>query len=178
MNLLVHICCAPCFTYPRTRLIESGIDFTGFAYNPNIHPFVEYKNRLFAVRDFSKQKGFEVIYRDEYGLDEFVKGVIGSECRCEYCYTIRMLETARMAKEGGFDGFTTSLLVSPYQKHEVIKSICESAAKQYDINFYYEDFRVGWSESQRLSREYEMYRQKYCGCIFSEKERFCKKLIE
>lgn len=178
MNLLVHICCAPCFAYPRTRLVESGIYFTGFAYNPNIHPFVEYKNRLLAVRDFSKKEGFEVIYRDEYGLDEFVKGAINGGDRCEYCYTLRMLETARVAKEKGFDGFTTSLLVSPYQKHDVIKSICESAAKRYDIDFYYEDFRVGWSESQKLSREYGMYRQKYCGCIFSEKDRFCKKLIK
>ena len=139
---------------------------------------MEYKNRLLTVRDFSKQEVFEVIYRDEYGLDEFVKGTLDVEDRCEYCYTIRMLETARMAEEKGFDGFTTSLLVSPYQKHDVIKSICENAAQQYDIDFYYEDFRVGWSESQRLSREYEMYRQKYCGCIFSEKERFCKKVIK
>ncbi|UCG68294.1 MAG: epoxyqueuosine reductase QueH [Thermoplasmata archaeon] len=176
MKILVHVCCAPCFTYPHKRLIEEGHEVVGFFYNPNIHPFTEYRARLHSLQRYSSLKPVKIIYKDEYPLKEFLEGQLqiinNGKNRCEFCIGKRMDESAKTAKEKGFDAFTTTLLESKYQPHDLIKKIGEDLAKKYQIKFHYEDFRSGWKESINLSNDLELYRQKYCGCIFSELERY------
>jgi predicted adenine nucleotide alpha hydrolase (AANH) superfamily ATPase len=118
----------------------------------------------------------EVIYKDEFPLEEFIRGQLGAidegKKRCEFCIESRLEETAKAAKEGGYDAFTTTLLESKYQPHGLIRDIGEKLANKHKTKFYYEDFRSGWKDSISISKELELYRQKYCGCIFSEMERY------
>ncbi|UCE37642.1 MAG: epoxyqueuosine reductase QueH [Thermoplasmata archaeon] len=179
MKILIHVCCAPCFTYPHKRLRKENHEVVGFFYNPNIHPYTEYKARLHALQRYTSLKPVEIIYNNEYPLKEFVSGQLKAmdegKKRCEFCIKTRLKKTAQTAKDKGFDAFTTTLLESKYQPHDLIREIGEDCAKEFDCGFYYEDFRVGWKESVSLSKELELYRQKYCGCIFSEKERYLDK---
>ena len=175
MRILVHICCAPCFTYPHERLNGEGHDVTGFFFNPNIHPYSEYKKRMESLEKYAELKGTRIIYKNDYDLENYLRGALGSSDRCEFCYDMRLKETAVAAKSLGFDAFTTTLLISPYQKHEVLASAGKKIADEYGIGFYYEDFRSGYGKSREMARALDLYMQKYCGCIFSEKERYLKK---
>ncbi len=172
MRILVHICCAPCFTYPHKRLVEQGHDVTGFFYNPNIHPYLEYKKRMESLERYAELKGTRVVYKNDYDLEGYLRCALDAQDRCEFCYTSRLTEAARTANMLGFEAFTTTLLISPYQKHEMLARAGEKIADEYSIEFYYEDFREGYRESRHLARSFELYMQKYCGCIFSEKERY------
>ncbi len=173
MRILAHVCCAPCFTYPHKRLLEDGHDVTALFYNPNIHPYMEYKNRMEALEKYAQMKGTKVIYKD-YDMENYLRGALTSADRCEFCYSLRLTEAAKTASQLGFEAFTTTLLISPYQKHELLARTGEKIANEYGIKFYYEDFREGYRESRELARALELYMQKYCGCIFSEKERYFK----
>ncbi len=175
MRILSHICCAPCFTYPLKRLEEEGHDVTGFFYNPNIHPYQEYKNRKVALEKYVELRAAKVIYKDDYDIENYLRGSLDAEDRCRFCYTLRLSETAKTAVRLGFDAFTTTLLISPYQKHEMLAEVGKKIADENDIEFYYEDFREGYGESREIANALELYMQKYCGCIFSEKERYLKK---
>ena len=173
MKLLMHICCAPCTIYPLQILRYDGHDIYGLFYNPNIHPYREYEKRLDALKSYVDRYGLSVMYPEEYPMEDFLRSVAFREKdRCRYCYFSRLQHTAQRAKEGRFDAFTTTLLYSKFQNHEMIKDIGESIANEHKITFYYQDFRVGWTEGQKLSREMGIYKQPYCGCIYSEKERF------
>jgi predicted adenine nucleotide alpha hydrolase (AANH) superfamily ATPase len=173
MKILLHTCCGPCSIYPLQKLAESGHNITGFFYNHNIHPYQEYQRRLEAVREFAAAKGLEMICRDEYNLEEFLLAVAQNpDQRCTYCYFSRLEAAAEKAAELGFDAFTSSLLYSRYQNHETIRTAGEKAGERHGVMFYYEDFRPGWQEGIRLSKEMGLYRQQYCGCIYSEKERY------
>ena len=170
MKLLLHNCCAPCSVYCIESLRNKNIDPTVYWYNPNIHPYMEYKARRDCLKEYTKSINIQAIFEEEYGLDEFCRNVIQDlENRCiNYCYPIRLEQTAKYAKENGYDTFSTTLLVSPYQKHDEIRRIGEKIATNYNLSFYYEDFRVGFREGQAKARELGLYMQKYCGCIFSE----------
>ncbi len=172
MRILVHICCAPCFTYPHERLVEEGHDVTGLFYNPNIHPYIEFKNRMNSLEKYAEMKGARVIYKPDYDIESYLRGALATEDRCRFCYTLRLEEAAKTASSLGFDAFTTTLLISPYQKHELLAHVGEKAAHENGIEFYYEDFREGYQESREIARSLGLYMQKYCGCIFSEKERY------
>lgn len=175
MKTLLHICCAPCSIYPVKTLSNEEIDVTGFFYNNNIHPYTEYVKRRDTLTQYAKITGLEVIFRDDYDLEGFLRATAFREAnRCAYCYYERLNAAALYAKEAGFDSFTTTLLYSIYQKHDMIRSIGESAGKSAGIPFYYRDFREGWKEGVNESKRLELYRQKYCGCIYSEKERYLK----
>lgn len=178
MKLLMHTCCAPCSVYCIDSLRNEGIEPVSYWFNPNIHPYMEYKARRDTLIEYSKKINLELIIDENYGLKEFCQNVINDlENRCSnYCYRIRIEQTAKYAKEHGFDAFTTTLLVSPYQNHEKIKEICEEMSKKYDINFLYRDFRVGFREGQNKARELGLYMQKYCGCVFSEEDRYSEKI--
>ncbi|MGI5971279.1 MAG: epoxyqueuosine reductase QueH [Oscillospiraceae bacterium] len=179
MKLLVHFCCAPCGIAVVNTLKYEKVEFTGFWYNPNIHPYTEYRSRRDSLRLLAETKSFELIEKDEYGLRPFVRAVAGDiEGRCSYCYASRLFAAAKAAKEGGFDAFTTTLLISPYQNHEKITEAGMRAAMEYGLSFYYRDFRPMFREGQKLARESGLYMQKYCGCIFSEEERYLKKKTE
>jgi epoxyqueuosine reductase len=173
MNLLLHICCANCAIYPFQKLDEAGIETVGYFFNPNIHPYQEYEKRLEALKQYSEKVGMEVIYRDEYLLEEFLRNVSHRvEERCGYCYSIRLKAAAEEAKKRGFDHFSTTLLQSTYQKHDLIKETGERVAAKVGIPFFYEDFRTGWRTGVEISKAMGLYRQQYCGCIYSEKERY------
>ena len=176
MKLLMHTCCAPCSVYCIKSLREEGIEPVSYWYNPNIHPYMEYKTRRDTLIEYAKMINLELIVEEEYGLDEFCKNTISDlEKRCSnYCYRVRLEKTAQYAKEHGFDAFTTTLFVSPYQKHEEMKKIAEEIAKKYEIKFLYRDFRPGFREGQSKARELGLYMQKYCGCVFSEEDRYLR----
>jgi len=175
MKILLHICCANCAIYPLERMKEKGDEAVGYFFNPNIHPFQEYQKRLDALKQYSERVGLKVIYRDEYLLEEFLKNVSHRvEERCQYCYSVRLETTACEAKKQSFDGFSTTLLQSTHQNHALIKETGERLAREIGIPFYYEDFRQGWRKGMEVSKAMELYRQQYCGCIYSEKERFMK----
>jgi predicted adenine nucleotide alpha hydrolase (AANH) superfamily ATPase len=149
---------------------------TGFFFNHNIHPYLEYRRRLDTVVEYAQKESLEVIISDGYRLEEFLAGVAGKpDDRCLYCYASRLEKTAEAAAERGFDRFTSSLLYSRYQKHDIIRSLGERAGKKYGVPFHYDDYRRGWQEGIRLSKEMGMYRQQYCGCIYSEKDRYAPK---
>lgn len=174
MRILVHICCAPCFTYPHRRLTDKGHQVTGYFYNPNIHPYLEYKSRMNSLEKYAELKGARIIYKTDYDIENYLRGALAAEDRCRFCYTTRLTEAAKAASSLGFDAFTTTLLISPFQKHEMLAEAGEKVADEYSIEFYYEDFREGYKESREIARNLELYMQKYCGCIFSEKERYQK----
>lgn len=154
---------------------DRGIDVKGLWFNPNIHPYAEYKNRLESLKKLEGLWQIDLEYVDYYGLKEYLRNVVGNEdSRCEYCYSVRLEKTAKKAIEINADAFSTSLLVSPYQKFNVIIDIGKMMQDKYSVEFYAEDFRRGFNESRRLSKELELYRQKYCGCIYSEMERHIK----
>jgi len=175
LKILFHICCANCAIYPLERMKEKGDEAVGYFFNPNIHPFQEYQKRLDALKQYSERVGLKVIYRDEYLLEEFLKNVSHRvEERCQYCYSVRLETTACEAKKQSFDGFSTTLLQSTHQNHALIKETGERLAREIGIPFYYEDFRQGWRKGMEVSKAMGLYRQQYCGCIYSEKERFMK----
>jgi predicted adenine nucleotide alpha hydrolase (AANH) superfamily ATPase len=176
MKLLLHICCGPCAIYPVKELRSSGVDVTGFFYNHNIHPYTEYKLRLEALKKYAEMVQLEVHYREEYRLEEFLSQVAGEpQARCAYCYRSRLEETAKAAALMGFSGFSSTLLYSRYQNQELIREFGDKLAQRYGVKFHYQDFRSGWQEGIDLSKEMGLYRQKYCGCIYSEKERYVRK---
>lgn len=174
MKILLHTCCAPCSVYCIETLQKESFDITTYWYNPNIHPYMEYKNRFETFKQYMDMINVPYIAEDYYGLNEFTKNVASSiETRCvDFCYKSRMEKTVKYAKENGYEAFSTTLLVSPYQKHEFLKKVCEDLAKEYDIEFIYRDFRVGFREGQKKARELGLYMQKYCGCVFSEEDRY------
>ena len=174
MKILTHVCCAPCFTYPHKKMLEEGHEVTAFFYNPNIHPYQEYKNRLESVEKYVELQGTRIIYDNNYEIENYLKGSLAAEERCKFCYEERLEKTAKIAEELDLDAFTTTLLISPFQKHETIASVGDKLAGKFGIGFYYEDFRKGYKESRDISRSLGLYMQKYCGCIFSEKERYFK----
>jgi hypothetical protein len=147
----------------------------GLFFNPNIHPFLEYKKRLDTVREYTAREGLELAVAEGYPIEDFLqKTAFMGKDRCSYCYEVRLRHTAEQARKGLFDAFTTTLLYSRYQKHDLIRATAEAIAREFQIPFFYKDFRVGWEEGVRQSKEMGLYRQKYCGCIYSEKERFFK----
>ena len=174
MKLLMHTCCAPCSVYCIDSLREEGIEPTLYWYNPNIHPYMEYKARRDCLKEYADEINIKAIFEEEYGLDDFCKNVVGdlkNRCR-NYCYPVRLRKTFEYAKENGYDAVTTTLLYSIYQNHDFIKEYMEKLSEEFGIEFLYRDFRVGFREGQAKAREVGLYMQKYCGCIFSEEMRY------
>lgn len=174
MKLLMHTCCAPCSVYCVESLRNEGIEPILYWYNPNIHPYMEYRARRDTLKEYAKLISVQAIFEEEYGLKEFCRSVIHNlDNRClNYCYKVRLEQTVKYAKENGYDAFTSTLFVSPYQKHEELKKICEQLAEKYNIEFLYRDFRSGFRDGQAKARELGLYMQKYCGCVFSEEMRY------
>lgn len=174
MKLLLHTCCAPCSIYCIDSLRNENIEPTVYWYNPNIHPYMEYKARRDCLKEYTNSIKIDAIFEENYGLREFCKSVVDDlENRCKYyCYKVRLEQTAKYAKENEYDAFSTTLLVSPYQNHNELIEIANEVARKYNIKFLYRDFRVGFREGQAKARELGLYMQKYCGCIFSEEMRY------
>lgn len=172
-KVLLHTCCGPCATGPVPALRKEGFDVLGYFYNPNIHPFTEYEKRLEALQQYAEQQSLKLIGQEVYNPVEYFQHITFREPRrCQLCYQIRLQKTAQMARSGKFDYFSTSMLVSPYQKHAFIKEAGEMAAEQYGVPFLYRDFRNDYKETIQRSKEAGLYRQQYCGCLYSEQERY------
>ena len=177
-KLLLHICCAPCSVACIRQLREEmGIEPVGFWYNPNIHPLTEYRARRDTLIRYADQIALKLIVREEYGLLPFTQAVCGREDnRCAYCYESRFEETARYAAAHGFEAFTTTLTVSPYQNHPLIFEIAGRCAEKHGVQYLPIDFSPRFRSGQAEARELGLYMQKYCGCVYSEAERYAKEI--
>ena len=178
-EILLHACCGPCTLYPVEVLREGGREPVCYFYNPNIHPFSEFERRVAAMEEVSDRLDLQVIWDGSgYGLHAYLDA-IGDELepaeRCPRCYRIRLEKTALLARRLGMRAFSTTLLYSKYQMHELIKEMGGEVAAKHGLEFCYRDFREGWKRGIELARSLGIYRQPYCGCIFSEEERYRKK---
>ena len=154
---LLHTCCAPCSVACIQMLRSEGIEPVSYWYNPNIHPYQEYKARRDTLMAYAPSVGVELIVQEDYGLRQFCRAVAEDI-------------------EHGFDSFTSTLFVSPYQNHELLRQVAEDMASRYGVAFLYRDFRPGFRQGQQEARELGLYMQKYCGCVFSEEERYAKQI--
>ena len=177
MKILLHICCAPCSIHPFRELLKNDKDLVaGFFYNPNIHPFTEMEKRRGAIADYAKSINLDIVFGG-YDMEDFFKNIgtnMQAPSRCRICWKMRLEKTAKYAKEAGFDAFTSTLLVSPYQDRQAILEIGSEIEDETGVKFLSDDWRSGFRQAQQCARENNIYRQKYCGCVFSEKERFAK----
>lgn len=176
-KLLLHTCCAPCVTIPMERL-ESDYEISCFFYNPNIHPKEEYIHRLKELQNLAKQLNFKIVIH-QYDADRWLELINGLEDepeggeRCAICFRIRLQETAKYAKKQGFDVFTTTLTISPHKNAILINQLGSELDEQYNIKFLAANFKKkdGYKRSIELSNKYNLYRQNYCGCIFSRRNK-------
>ena len=176
-RLLIHACCAPCLVavYDDTIKNMTNMDIDEFEviwHNTNIHPKIEYDKRKETFISYVNSMGKTPIMIDEYNMNKFISDVVNLDktkykMRCEYCYVSRLEKVFEYAKENGYTHVTTTLLISPFQKHDVIRKVCESLAKKYDVIFLYKDYRPLFEEGQKKAKELGIYRQKYCGCVYS-----------
>ena len=169
------MCCSNCALYPIKMIQSDGHAFSGFWFNPNIHPLEEHTLRLDSLKKLAGEWQVDILPVDTYEPEKYFKMFKSqnppSPERCRSCYELRLEKTAEQARTNGFEAFTTTLLISPYQDIEGIKTIGQTLADKYNVQFYFRDFRPHFREAMTLSRELGLYRQKYCGCIFSKEER-------
>jgi predicted adenine nucleotide alpha hydrolase (AANH) superfamily ATPase len=177
-RVLLHICCGPCAIYPVQVLQDQGYEVVGLYFNPNIHPLQEYLKRREGVEAVADKLDFKVIYKDkDYDPATYLRAVAFRENnRCFHCYALRLEKAWSVAKRGGFDCFSTTLLYSKFQKHQTIAHLGRDMAGQGKTTFLYRDFREGWQQGIDLSKKWNIYRQQYCGCIYSEMERYHRDL--
>lgn len=183
-KLLMHCCCAPCFTYIEDDVKKNGIknndgklekvDLTACFYNPNIHPKVEYERRKNAFIEFCKIKECKNVVIDEYNMNDYIKYVVENvgenkkyKVRCEYCYYMRLKKLFEYAKENNFDMIATTLTISPYQNQELIEKAGRLLEKEFGIEYISTDYTQHFRVGQKMARELGIYMQKYCGCVFS-----------
>ena len=172
-RLLLHVCCGPCATYTVDHLRGLGFEVTGYWYGPNIHTFSEHERRREGLATLAADVDLPVIWEPGYEMPTYLRLVAataGRPARCRICYRLRLARTARTAGAGGFDAYSTTLLISPYQDVETIRAIGEEEGAAWGVRFYFEDLRRGFAEHHRLAREHGLYRQRYCGCVYSEWE--------
>ncbi len=175
-KLLVHSCCCHCAAYTLLFFREQGYDVSALWYNPNVHPFLEHEARQQALVSLTEQFKVPLITVEGYDMPEYFKRVAGhEEERCAHCFEMRLDKAADVAIANGFNAFTTTLLISPWQKHELIKETGEKVAQGKGIPFIYVDLRKHYSDSRRITKPLNLYRQPYCGCIYSEWERYREK---
>ncbi len=173
MKILLHACCGPCAVYPVKQLRGEDHEVMGFFYRHNIHPYTECLRRQEALEQYAEQASLKLIVQEGYDLEGFLRKAAYREAdRCRICYHDRLQATAMLARRGKFDAFTSTLLYSKFQKHEQIRELGEAVAKAVGVSFFYSDFREGWKEGIADSKEMGLYRQQYCGCVYSEKERY------
>lgn len=178
-RVLLHVCCGPCSITPAQALMDEGHEVTGLFLNPNIHPLTEYVRRRDGALEVADRLGFKLIVRDaEYDPGAWLRRVAFREDnRCFLCYSLRLERAFNVAKNGGFDLVTSTLLYSKMQKHEVIAGLGRDlGAAPGNPGFLYRDFRRGWKQGIETSTAWGIYRQQYCGCLYSEYERFHKEL--
>jgi len=172
-SLLLHVCCAHCGAYPIEHWRSQGHTVSACWYNPNIHPYQEWVHRRDAVRRLCTTLQVPLVESPDYDVAQYFRAVAFHENdRCRHCFALRLNRTACIARDNGFETFTSTLLISPQQKHELIREVGEKAALESGTTFLYADLRKRYSDSRRLTKPMDLYRQQYCGCIYSETERY------
>ena len=178
-KVLVHSCCAHCAAYTAQYWREQGYEVTFFWYNPNIHPYMEHQHRLEAMQSLAQEMTLPLIVTEGYDMVDYFRQVVGHETqRCQHCFRLRLLKTAEKACQMGFGAFTTTLLISPHQKHDLLREIGSELANESGIPFLYADLRKHYSDSRRMTKPLDLYRQQYCGCVYSEWERYANITVE
>ncbi len=172
-KVLIHICCAHCAAYTVAYWREQGYEVGGYWHNPNIHPFSEHQARLESTRELAKRLDFPLIEAEGYEMPEYFRRVAShEEDRCRYCFEMRLMSTAEAAKANGYGAFTSTLLISPHQAHDILKEMGEKVGRETGVEFLYADLRKRYSDSRHITKPMELYRQQYCGCLYSEWERY------
>jgi predicted adenine nucleotide alpha hydrolase (AANH) superfamily ATPase len=179
VKLLIHSCCAHCAAYTAEHWRQQGYEVSAFWYNPNIHPYTEHQHRLEAMQSLAQEMDLPLIINEGYDIISYFRGVVGHEAeRCRHCFRLRLAKTAETAKAMGFDAFTTTLLISPHQKHELLPEIGNAIANEQNLEFLYADLRKRYSDSRHITKPLNLYRQQYCGCVYSEWERYANTTIK
>ena len=186
MRVLLHICCGPCAIMPIRELQNAGHNVAGWFYNPNIHPLAEYLRRRNGAAQVANIHSIPLYFPEndpqspgkaEYDAVPWCSAALSQDGgRCLYCRESRFDAAAQAARAMGFDAFTSSLLYSRHQNHEGLRKAGEKAAEKWGVSFLYQDFRPFWQAGISASKELGIYRQQYCGCVFSEEERYAKDL--
>lgn len=180
MKLLLHICCGPCASAAIPWWRTKDAEVVGFFHNPNVHPLLEYRRRLTGARDVAEIMTIPLVEDTSYDPERWFAEVAGdadgrrddADSRCARCIGGRLERAAARAVVEGCEAFSTTLAISPWQDHEAIRAGGARASRIHQVEFAYEDLRPLYPESRRLSREWGVYRQKYCGCLVSEWERY------
>jgi predicted adenine nucleotide alpha hydrolase (AANH) superfamily ATPase len=172
-KVMIHACCAHCAAYTVEYWRRQGCEVSGFWYNPNIHPYTEHQQRLESMKLLAKKTDLPLLVADGYDVVEYFRRVAGhEEERCRHCFGLRLAKTADVTRDKGYDGFTTTLLISPHQQHELLREIGNIVAGEKGVEFLYADLRKRYSDSRHITKPMDLYRQQYCGCIYSEWERY------
>ena len=175
-SVLVHCCCAHCAAYTVDYWRQQGYEVSALWYNPNIHPYMEHQHRLEAMKSLAQEVNLPLIITESYDVIDYFRQVAGHESqRCQHCFRLRLTKTAEIAHQRGFSAFTTSLLISPHQKHNLIREIGGRVSEEKGVNFLYADLRKRYSDSRRIAKPLNLYRQQYCGCVYSEWERYTQR---
>ena len=175
MKLLLHCCCGPCAAGSLPQFIDAGFEPFGWYWNPNIHPYQEHKSRRLSFIELFESSGLPYEASKDYPLEQWLAAVAADPAnRCEHCYRTRLEAAARKARDMGFPYYSTTLLISPYQKHDLLHALGDEYGALYGVEFAYLDLRPGFRAGQDEARKIGLYMQKYCGCIYSEKERYVK----
>lgn len=170
---MLHICCGPCSSATVEAWRQEGVEVTGTFFNPNIHPYSEHQRRYETLLEYARAIELPLIGEPYYNVREWLNQVAGNEehgSRCRICISQRLRHTAELAAPNGFDAFSTSLSISRYQDHDLIAEEGEKAGEEFGVKFIYRDFTHHYHRSLELSREAGLFRQNYCGCIYSEEE--------
>lgn len=177
-RILIHTCCGPCFVGVYYDIMENNeifkgkdVEISSLYYNPNIQPLVEYQRRKQTLEEFCTKVNCDLIVVDDYNLTRFVSESVNLdekfESRCHYCYYTRLKKTFEYAQTMRYDSVMTTLSISPYQNQELIKKVGDELSKEYGIEYIHLDYTKIFRQGQKRAIEHKMYRQKYCGCVFS-----------
>ena len=174
-SVLIHCCCAHCTAYTVDYWRQQGYEVGALWYNPNIHPYMEHQHRLEAMRSLAQEMDLPLVVAEGYDMVDYFRQVVGHESqRCQHCFRLRLLKTAEAARERGFSTFTTTLLISPHQKHDLLREIGSKISEEKGVDFLYADLRKRYSDSRHITKPLNLYRQQYCGCVYSERERYAE----
>ncbi len=177
-SVLLHVCCPHCAAYTIDHWRKQGYEVSAFWYNPNMHPYTEHQQRLAAMKSLAQEINLSLIVTEGYDMISYFREVVGHESqRCQYCFRLRLSKTAEMAHQMDFGAFTTTLLISPHQKHDLLQEIGSKLVKEKGVDFLYADLRKRYSDSRRMTKGLNLYRQQYCGCVYSEWERLTNQKI-
>ena len=179
-SVLIHSCCAHCLAYTARYWQAQGYEVSVLWYNPNIHPYTEHQHRLEAVKSLTQEMSLPLTIAEDYDMVTYFRQVVGHEHkpeRCQYCFRLRLSKAVETAHQMNFSAFTTTLLISPHQKHDLIREVGEELAGEKGVEFLYADLRKRYSDSRHITKGLNLYRQQYCGCVYSKWERYTNETI-